>query len=81
MLSRRWFLAGAASAFAAPAIVRVESLMPVRGIIMDVESIPGFPSVKDIRAFLLPGLWDLRANCEMIPRQWARYFTMEEMYG
>ena len=37
ILERRKFLTGLASLIAAPAIVRVSSLMPVRGIIQDIE--------------------------------------------
>lgn len=38
--SRRTFITGLAATLAAPAIVRAASLMPVRGIVMDVPSIP-----------------------------------------
>lgn len=49
--SRRSFLTGLASLIAAPAIVRVTSLMPVRGIIMDsgyVGSIGGVSIYEDL---------------------------------
>jgi len=39
MIGRRGFLGGLFSALAAPAIVRAELLMPVRGIIMPVKQI------------------------------------------
>lgn len=38
MIPRRSFLLGLGSLIAAPAIVRASSLMPVRGIIMDVPA-------------------------------------------
>lgn len=38
-LSRRGFLIGAASALAAPAIVRAELLMPVRKLVVPTESL------------------------------------------
>lgn len=38
MIARRSFLAGLASIFAAPAIVRISSLMPMRGMLMVQES-------------------------------------------
>ncbi len=37
LISRRGFFGGLAAAFAAPAIVRVTSIMPVRGIALSIE--------------------------------------------
>jgi hypothetical protein len=37
MIRRRSFLTGLAAALWAPAIVRAEHLMPIRGIVMDID--------------------------------------------
>lgn len=52
ILSRRGILTGLASLIAAPAIVRAESLMPVRGIIMPPRPMltsRGIVSMKTVR--------------------------------
>lgn len=40
IIGRRGFIAGLAAALAAPSIVRSVSLMPVRGIVMDIPMPP-----------------------------------------
>jgi hypothetical protein len=73
-MNRRGFLTGLVSAFAAPAIVRFESIMPVRAPKLIVPF--GGVSVAQIRAELLPGLFDVHYSYAhgMIPRQWDRIF-------
>jgi hypothetical protein len=52
MIHRRSFLTGLAATLAAPAIVRAASLMPVRGIVMDVQQpiahLNGVPLYADL---------------------------------
>lgn len=72
MIGRRGFLTGLVALMAAPAIVRVESLMPVRSpAIIRVSPI----NLAEIRNLLLPGLLDVRGSVDMIPRQWERIFA------
>lgn len=44
MIERRRFLIGLGALFAAPAIVRAASLMPVRGIVMSKYPVPYWPA-------------------------------------
>jgi hypothetical protein len=51
MIERRSFLKGISALFAAPAIVRAESLMPIRGIIVPIwpgETITPWPTLSEI---------------------------------
>lgn len=50
LIERRKFLAGLGAMFAAPAIVRAASLMPVRGLVMDAYGrSPAMLSLHDMR--------------------------------
>lgn len=47
MITRRGLITGLGALFVAPAIVRIESLMPIRGIIMDSGiALLGLPPLK-----------------------------------
>lgn len=66
LIRRRSFLTGLAAAFAAPAIVRATSLMPVRGIVMDLNEENVLKLAGDM---LLPGQYVIsREQVKMIGR-------------
>lgn len=82
MLHRRTFLQGMFSAFAAPAIVRVDSLMPIRAPRMAMLVLEGFDPVTGdaichmarIRELLLPGLWEITSRFPSTEEQWDKIF-------
>ena len=55
-LSRRGFIGGLGALIAAPAIVRAASLMPVRGIVMDVygrsPAMDALSAIRDMNVLL-----------------------------
>ena len=75
--SRRSFLTGMFVSLAAPAIVSAASLMPisVKLIVPDTTLVRGGTvSLAEIRAALLPGLFDVYGMYTSIPRQWGMLF-------
>jgi hypothetical protein len=75
MLSRRGFVGGLIGALAAPAIVRVESIMPVR--VPSLIAVTPLSLAANIRNELLPGLFDITNSYNLIPRQWDRVFQQK----
>lgn len=69
-LSRRCFIRGLASTLAAPAIVRFDSIMPVKAIV----PVKLYPPVRPFRELLLPGLWQVAGDYAMVERQWDKVF-------
>lgn len=78
MIARRTFLAGIASAFAAPAIVRIQNIMPVKAM----------PSDEEIRWFITsnptnkPGwlrsvFWEIQYSLEEVPVRFCGLETLD----
>ena len=82
IIQRRAFLGGLLSAFAAPAIVRAASLMPVRAIaapppdLLEIIDGNSLLSMERLREFLLPGLFDITGRYRALPVQWDNVFTV-----
>jgi hypothetical protein len=92
MTSRRAFLLGTASLVAAPAIVRISSLMPVK--VFDVTEVgylglaqykaegcaaefDGGVTLQMIRDQLLPGLLSMDANYRHLESHWGKVMRAE----
>lgn len=80
-MNRRSFLRGAIGLLAAPAIVRVASLMPVSEMFISAgptlvvaEGSSVFYSRALIRDLLMPGLVDITGSYPSVPSQWGALF-------
>lgn len=93
-LTRRSLIRGIGIILAAPAIVRVASLMPVRvPPIVRAVYLPSLDeiwrphplssgvSLTEIRSLLLPGLQEIIGSYNQIPAQWARVFMADAKGG
>jgi hypothetical protein len=78
IINRRGFIQGLASLVAAPAVIRVTTIMPVKvmppeELLVEVQRVGGI-NLAAIRELLLPGLRALEAKHYSTPSQYALLF-------